>query len=163
MPIDLPLLRRLLPLAALLCAVTAMPAAMAASSASSSASDSASTSVGSLSTSLETSSGSSTTNKDVAQGDYRVTDVAAVPERPGTVRLKLQAVARPGPAGELLLYLPEATAEQGGLAPGHVITARHRPYGVEFADARSKQAFFLALDDAWYRELQTRAVNPTTL
>jgi len=146
----------------LLCAA-AVPA-LAASTASSSVSDSITTSVGSLSTSLENSSHSSTKDhKDVAQGDYRITDMAALPERQGTVRVTLQALARPGPEGELLLYLPAEAAQQGRLAPGGVVTARHRAYGVEFAEGEPRQAFYLALDDAWYRELRTRAVVQPTL
>jgi hypothetical protein len=39
------------------------------------------------------------------------------------------------------------------------VVVRQRPYGVEFADGRTLQAFYLALSDEWYRELQTRAVE----
>lgn len=141
-----------------LLACTAVAPAFAASSTSSAASEGSSASVGSLSTSVETSSHSSTKTTDVAQGDYRITDMAALPERPGTVRLKLQALANPGPTGEVLLYVPQGTVDQGDLAPGQVIAARQRPYGVEFANGPKRTAFFLALSDDWYRELQTRAV-----
>ncbi|HEY1392530.1 MAG TPA: hypothetical protein VFV25_04110, partial [Methylibium sp.] len=60
---------------------------------------------------------------------------------------------------EFYLYLPQAAYEQAKLAPGRTVTARQRPYGVEFAGGEPRQAFFLALDDDWYRELQAKAVT----
>lgn len=147
------LIKPLLALTAL-CPVTA---ALAESSIASSASNSVSTSVGSASTSIEKSSESSTGgNKRVAVGDYRLIELAELPERPGQLRLRLQALAQG--AGEFYLLLPRQTAEQGALARGQVVTARERPYGIEFARADLGQAFFLVLDDAWHRELQSRPV-----
>jgi hypothetical protein len=142
---------------ALLFWATAMPA-LAGSSAASSASDSITTSVGSLSGSVQKSSDSSSKTTGVAEGDYKIIDVAAVPGRPGTVRMKLQALADRGADGEFFLYLPQEAVDQGHLAQGHIVTARQRPYGVEFADGKTRQAFFLVLNDDWYRELQTNAV-----
>ena len=142
-------------LAVLLCAA-ALPS-MAASSAASSASDSIGTSVGSISGSIQKSSDSSSTTK-VADGDYKIIDMATVDERPGMVRVKLQAVLDRGADGEFFLYLPHDVASQSGLAQGGIVTARQRPYGVEFAQGQAKQAFFLVLSDDWYRELQTTAV-----
>lgn len=144
-------------LAAALCSAVANPA-LAASSTASSASDSASTSVGSLSDSVKKSSDSSSKNNDVAEGDYKIIDVAAVRERPGTVRLKLQALADPGADSEFELYLPQQALEQSRLVAGQVVTARHRAYGLEFVSSETRQAFFLVLQDDWYRELQTHAV-----
>ncbi len=132
--------------------------AAAASSAASSASDSVATSVGSVSGSLKTSSNSSTRGNNVAEGDYRIIDVALADEKPGTVRVQLQAVAEPGADGEVFLYLPQAVAEQTPLAKGGIVSARQRAYGIEFADGATRQAFFLVLRDDWYRELQTKAV-----
>jgi len=114
--------------------------------------------VGSISGSVEKSSGSSSKATDVAEGDYRVIDLAAVPERPGIVRMKLQALAGQGAEGEFFLSLPQEAVDRSGLAQGHIVTARQRPYGVEFASGQTRQAFFLVLSDDWYRELQTRAV-----
>lgn len=128
--------------------------AQAGSSAASSASDSASTSVGSSSTSLETSSDSSKTDKKVAAGDYTVIEMAELAGQPGMVRVHLQAQG-----GEaFFLRLPRQAAEVGHLSPGKTITAQHRPYGIEFAAAETKTAFFLVLDDAWQRELTSRPV-----
>jgi hypothetical protein len=142
---------------ALLLAAAAMPA-LAESSAASSASDSVSTSVGSLSGSIQKSSDSSSKTTTVAEGDYKVIDVAALPERPGMVRLKLQALAERGAENEFFLTLPQEAFDRGQLAQGRIVTARQRPYGVEFASRETKQAFFLVLADDWYRDLQTNAV-----
>lgn len=143
---------------ALLFGATAMPC-LAASSTSSAVSDSFTTSVGSVSDSFGKSSDSSSSKeKKVADGDYRIIDVAAVPERSGTVRMKLQALADRGADGEFFLDLPQVVVEQSRLAQGGVVTARQRPYGVEFAHGPARQAFFLVLSDEWYRELQTTAV-----
>jgi hypothetical protein len=139
------------------CALTTLPT-MAASSASSAASDSVTTSVGSLSGSIENSSTSSSKDNKVADGDYRIIDMAAAADRPGMVRMKLQALAGRGADGEFFLYLPQKVADQTHLAQGGIVTARQKPYGVEFADGQTRQAFFLVLADEWYKELQTTAV-----
>jgi hypothetical protein len=73
--------------------------------------------------------------------------------------LQLQHVAIAGEEGALTLTLPRAAFEQGGLSAGQIVAARHRPYGVEFARADTREAFFLVLDDAWYRELGTHPVT----
>lgn len=147
-------------LAAALVAVLAVASApaWAASSTSSAVSDSASTSVGSLSNSFERSSDSSSKGKDVAAGDYKVIDVAAAPGREGDLRVRLQAVDGSGAEGEFFLYLPPAAVAQGAIAPGHVVSARTRPYGVEFAAGERREAFFLLMADDWFRELRTRVV-----
>lgn len=144
--------------AALLIAA-AMPA-LAAGSAASSASESVGQSVGSSSTSIQKSSDASSKNNNnrVAQGDYRILDIAELAERPGMLRLRLQAVAASGEREEFFLLLPRQAAEQGQLAQGKTVTASPRPYGTQFAAADTKQAFFLVLDDEWRRELDTHAV-----
>ena len=131
---------------------------LAASSAASSASDSSATSVGSISGSFEKSSASSSKTTGVAQGDYKIIELAAAPQRPGDLRIKLQAVAEPGADGEIFLTLPQQALEQGALALGDTVTARPRPYGTEFASGVTGQAFFLVLTDDWYRELQSHVV-----
>lgn len=130
----------------------------AAGSSASSTSSATSASVGSSSTSIQKSSASSTPDAPVAAGDYRIVEVVALAERPGTVRVMLQALADPGADGAFALVLPEAALAGGGLVQGHVVTARQRPYGLEFANAATQQAFYLVLSDDWYRELQTNAV-----
>lgn len=133
-----------------------------AESLASSASSAGSASLGSASDSLSGSSNSSARDKPVAQGDYRVIEVAAVAERPGMLRLQMQATAKPGVDGKLWLVLPQQTLAQRPLRAGDVVHARQRPYGVEFARtdaANAREAFFLVLADDWHRELDPRAVN----
>lgn len=131
--------------------------ALAASSASSASSDGSSASVGSLSTSIEKSSKSSSKDDKVADGDYRIIEMAAVDRLPGKVRLTLQAVNKAD--GEFYLYVPQETVQQAGLAPGGVVSARQQAYGVQFAAGAPREAFFLVLRDDWYQDLQTKVVT----
>lgn len=134
-----------------------MAPALAGSSASSASVDASSTSLGVASRSFDRSSDASSPRRAVTQGDYRIVQVAQAEQRPGTLRLQLQAVAEAGAAGELVLYLPEPTWQSHGLAAGQVVQATPRPYGVEFAKADTP--FFLVLDDAWHQGLQARRVT----
>lgn len=133
--------------------------AMAGSTISTSISDSVATAVGSLSTSIKKSSQSASGEDTVAQGDYKVIDVATVAEHPGMVRLRLQAVADASPDGEYDLTVPQQAVDAHGVAAGHVLSAQHRPYGVAFAAAHTGRAFFLVLQDAWYHELRLRPIT----
>ena len=142
---------------ALLLSAFALPA-MSASSTASSASDSASSAVSSGSDSLKKSSDSSSKTTTAAAGDYEVMAVTAVAERPGTVRMRLQAVADRSVEGEYFLYVPQQTVDQGQLAAGQLVTARPRPYGLEFAKGDSGRAFFLVLNDEWTLDLPSHAV-----
>lgn len=135
----------------------AMPV-MASSTTASSASEGASASVGSVSTSFEKSSDGSSKKTDVAAGNYKVIEVTAMADRPGTLRMKLQPVADAGEDKAFFLYVPAKTLEQSPLAAGQVVAARQRPYGIEFAKGDTGKAFFLVLHDDWYRELQSNAV-----
>lgn len=141
---------------ALLIAIGCAPA-WAGSSASSASVDASSTSLGLASKSFDRSSDSSSGERKTAQGDYRIVEVAQAAQRPGTLRLQLQALAEPGAAGALVLYLPAPAAQDHQLAAGQVVKATPRPYGVEFAKAETP--FFLVLDDDWYQGLQTRRVT----
>jgi hypothetical protein len=137
--------------------------AHASSTAASSASDAASSTASSASDSLGKSSTSSSPGNDVADGDYRVIDMAEATDRPGRMRLTLQGVAtagKPGAGTTFELYLPVATLQQAALATGQQIRTRQRPYGIEFARADAREPFFLVLHDTWHREL---ASHPVTL
>ena len=148
---------------------TALTLALAAlsgtASASSSASSAASDSVGSSSTSVEKSSDSSSGNKNVAQGQYEVVNIAAVDARDDMMRVELRGTSA-GATQNVVLLLPVAVAERGALVKGAVIEAQARPYGLAFATvaalapvaADQKAPFFLLLDDAWHRELDSRPV-----
>lgn len=142
-------------LACCLAALVATP--LRAEGLASSAASTASSAVSSASNSLGQSSGSLSPAK-VAEGDYRIIDRARVAQRPGTLRLRLQPVA--GPAEQAFdLWLPEAVAEQASLRTGGTVHARHRDFGLEFAQGEPRRAFFLALNDDWYRDLQTTPVG----
>jgi hypothetical protein len=133
--------------------------AFSASTATSSASDSSTTSVGSVSNSIQKSSAaSSKPPTPLLAGDYRVVEVTAIAERPGTLRLLLQSLADPSADGEYQLFVPQEALERGQVSAGQIVTARERSYGIEFSAAATKQAFFLVLADEWYRELQSNAV-----
>jgi hypothetical protein len=136
----------------------AMPA-QATTSSTSSASSTASASVGSSSTSIETSSDSSTSDKKVGAGDYKIIDITADAKRSGTLRLRLVAMDAKAATQAFDLLLPQTVADQAGLAPGAVIAARERPYGLAFSVSGQTQAFFLVLHDDWYRDLHNHAVT----
>jgi hypothetical protein len=124
----------------------------------SSASSAASQSVGSSSTSIEKSSKSSSGQERTAAGDYRVIDITVAEQRPGLVRVQLQAVADASAEGGLFVWMPQTVAEAAQVTVGVVVAAQARDYGVAFADATSGRAFFLVLDDAVYRELGSQVV-----
>lgn len=137
----------------LLLALLAAPVAVRAASFASSASSAGSASVGSVSDSLQGSSNSSSSDDDVAQGDYRVTEVAQAPLRTDFVRVRLHSdELRRG----FDLDLPQAVWAAQGLGPGDLVHAEPRAYGYEFAHAGSREAFYLVLNDEWYGELAAR-------
>ena len=140
---------------ALLSAACALPAH--AESVTSSASSAGSESSGSISNSIGASSNSSNHDKRVAAGEYRVIDIAAAPARAGTTRMLLRAVAA-GPAQEFTLDVPDRAFAARQVAKGELVRVDERVYGYEFAYADTKQPFFLALQDDWYRELQSQKV-----
>jgi len=149
--------------AALLLGLAAVPALVpavvqAASTTASSASDSASSAASSTSTSVRRSSDGSSKATGIAQGEYRVIAVAALPGDAGAQRVTLQAEADDSLHGQWQLTLPAPVAQQAALAVGQRVFAQPRVYGVEFAHAETRRAFFLVLEDDWYRELPSRPV-----
>lgn len=129
----------------------------AASTAASSASSAGSASSGSVSDSIGSSSNSSSDDRRVAAGEYRVIDVAAAPGKPNTTRMTLHA-ATAGATREFTLDVPNRALAQRAVAKGELVQVNAREYGYEFAHADNKQAFFLALEDNWYRELGSHKV-----
>ena len=142
---------------ALLC-LAAITTAARADSFASSASSAGSASSGSVSDSLHGSSNSSSRDKDVAEGDYRVIEITELAERPGVLRLTLKATRPHDDAQAFFLDVPRQTLAQHGVGAGDVVSAHHRPYGLEFARAQTRVAFFLVLRDDWQRELPPHAV-----
>jgi hypothetical protein len=67
-------------------------------------------------------------------------------------------VATPGASQEFTLDVPNKALAQRGVGKGELVQVNTREYGYEFAHADSKQAFFLALEDNWYRELGSHKV-----
>ena len=144
-----------------------------ASSTASSASSAGSASVGSVSDSLRSSSQSSAGPRQMAEGTYRVIDMAEVDGQPGQWRLTLQAqtlTAHGAPAAGFAaaeassaprweLRLPQALVEREGLAAGHLLRASPQPYGVAFARAEQARPFYLVLLEEWQRELPARPVQ----
>jgi hypothetical protein len=136
--------------------LTAVAIGAQASGMASSASDGVGLSLGSLSRSFDRSSDGSS-RRTVAQGDYRVIEVAQTAD--GEREVRLQAVAGTGAAGDFTLRVTQAVAERGALAPGQVVRAEPRAYGVQFARADDGGAFLLLLDDDWFRELRSVALD----
>jgi hypothetical protein len=127
-----------------------------ADSFASSASSAGSASSGSVSTSLNASSNSSSGNeKKVANGDFRILDIAATPGRPEQVRLTMQF---DGADQKITLDLPAAVFSQQDLGKGDLVHVQQRVYGYEFAHADTRKPFFLVLEDDWHKELAPRAV-----
>ena len=136
----------------------ALPIPGHADSVASSASSAGSASSGSVSDSIGASSNSSNKDKRVAAGDYEVIDVAQAPAKLDTTRLTLRPVAGT-PAQEFTLDVPNRALAARQVDAGAVVHVNERVYGYEFAYADTKQSFFLALQDDWYRELGSRQVT----
>ena len=153
-----PLKKSLATLALLACAVPLT--CLAASSVGSSVSDSLADSSGSVSDSLKGSSHSSSPDNKQVKGDYKVIDMAAVDGQPGFVELHLMRVVAGADTGaEIYLKLPREAAAKGHVATGATVTALQRPYGIEFATAQPRAAFFLALADDVARDMKMAPVT----
>lgn len=123
-----------------------------------SASSAGSVSSRQLSDSIGQSSDSSSRDRKVAEGEYRVVTAEAAPGRAGTTRLQLEPVRAEG-GQPFVLYVPDAAVATKPLQAGDRVLARQRAYGFEFARAENQQAFLLALRDDWHRELDSHPVT----
>ncbi len=83
--------------------------------------------------------------------------MVAVADKPELIRLRLQgnAVAQ---TSEFFLLVPRVVANHAQLAAGQIVQAEQRAYGMAFSAAGSSP-FFLVLDDAVHRELESRPVT----
>jgi hypothetical protein len=142
---------------ALAAAASTLPAH--ADSFASSASSAGSASSGSISDSIGGSSNSSSgDNRRAETGPYRVIDVAQAPAKAGITRITLRAVA--GDAGtQFWVDVPDRALADRRVAKNEVVQVNARVYGYEFAYGDTKQPFFLALEDDWYRDLASRKVT----
>jgi hypothetical protein len=142
-------------------ALTAIAVTLAApahaDSVASSASSAGSASSGSVSDSIGGSSNSSNRDRRVTAGDYKVIDIAQAPAKLDTTRLTLRPVAGSA-AQEFTLDVPNRALAARSIEGGAIVHVNERVYGYEFAYADTKQPFFLALQDDWYRELGSRKV-----
>jgi len=128
-----------------------------ADSVASSASSAGSASSASISDSIGGSSNSSSGDRRVAAGEYRVIDIAQAPAKAGTTRMTLRAVAEAG--REFYLDVPDRALAERRVNKGELVRVNERVYGYEFAYADSQRPFFLALQDDWYRELGSHQVT----
>lgn len=125
---------------------------------SSVASSASSASSGSVSASLSASSRSSFDGDGkVAEGNYRITEVAQAPGRGGFTRVAMQGDA--DAQQRIVLELPQATFEKQRLGPGDVVHAQPRGYGIAFERSDTRVAFYLVLADDWYGGLAARPVS----
>ena len=137
-----------------------------AESLGSAASSAASSASGSVSDSVQGSSKSSSGETKVADGAYRVLEVAQA-DKPGHLALRLQLAdarkeAESDAAGAFTLRLPQTALGPQGIAVGDIVRVRNRAYGLEFARATQgaePAPFFLALTDATLRELRSHALS----
>lgn len=127
-----------------------------ADSFASSASSATSAASGSVSDSLTASSDSSSSDKQVADGDYRIIDVAHTPGRQQHVRVTMQSEGEA--MQRVVLDLPAQVLAQQGLGQGDWVRTQKRVYGFEFARRDTQQAFYLVLADDWHDELASRPV-----
>jgi len=132
-------------------AVAVLPAVASASVTSSFAiSDSASAS-------LEgTSTGSSKVVKTVAEGNYRVTDIAESNDHPDKMKVALQADKADGEA--FYLYITRNQFDKANLNKGQVVTAVKRPYGVSFKHVDAVEPFVVVLDETWIKDLRSNDI-----
>ncbi|MFC0169024.1 hypothetical protein ACFFKC_13145 [Pseudoduganella danionis] len=142
-------------LAVIACAF--VTASAQADSSVSSASSAGSASSGSVSDSLSSSSNSSGGNqRKVADGNYHIIDIAAMPGHADRTRLTLQGEQ---PDQQVVLDLPHSTFAAQHLGRGDRMYAQNRVYGIEFGRSDQRQPFYLVLADAWYGELASRPVS----
>ena len=156
-------------------------------SATSSASSAGSASVGSLSDSVQGSSTSSTGDKKMAAGEYRVaevTTIAAADGMPARLELRMNRVVSEGAdankaatnaatnmattAQTWVLRVPAQALAAQPVQPGDHLWVHERAYGLAFARVthnapaapqRVSAPFFLALNDAWLQDIQARPVS----
>jgi hypothetical protein len=156
-------------LAALLIGISLSPS-WAESTSSFSASDSASASLGSLSDSVQGASNSSSKTTRLVQGDYRIDDIQVVAQdldHHTAPRVRLLLTGLNAQDFQLWLTLPQETASQANLTPGHILHAQNRAYGLALSlghtatveQTSEHPAFYLLLDEPTLQDLRTRVVT----
>ena len=91
--------------------------------------------------SLNGSSNSSHGDKrKVADGEYRIIQIAATPDRADRTRITMQAN---DPQQRIVLDLPQITFDKQQLVVGDAMYAQNRAYGIEFGRSDKHQPFYL--------------------
>ena len=155
----MPTSRRSMPAALMLLAIINMPAGAGSLAASSAAGGSSASMGSSASSDSSEASSDSSGKRTAAAGPYRITDVAVLVDRPGELRLQLQALDDSAAVPALALVLPADLVARRGLAAGQVVTATPQPYGTAFTQGAAAEAFHLVLDNSWQRELDARPLQ----
>ena len=141
---------------AVFAATLGLAAQATAESFASSASSAGSASSASVSDSFQGSSNSSSGNNRRADGNYRIIDIDNTPGRAGSTRIAMQGE---DPQQKIVLDLPQAVFAKQNLGRGDLVHAQNRSYGIEFARADTRIAFFLVVEDAIFNELAARKVT----
>lgn len=127
----------------------------------------ASTSIMSLSDSLAGSiEGSSSSVKHssysvdlVAEGDYKVVDVAQAQDASGRMRLTLQPVASVDDQDDIYLYVQGDQYARVHPRLGDIVSAKMRPYGAAFFMQGKGDPFVLVFRDGWSDQIQAQPVT----
>jgi hypothetical protein len=109
-----------------------------------------------VSASFKGSSTSSSGDNKVADADYRVINLAAVPDDAGMTRVTMQT---DDTSHRIVLDLPKAAWNKAELDKGDLVRASNRVYGYEFARSDTRKPFFLVLADNWFNDLVARPVH----
>ncbi|WP_018607399.1 hypothetical protein [Uliginosibacterium gangwonense] len=123
-----------------------------------SVSDSISATVEGISTASSTVGKSSAKLLNLAEGDYKVVDVAQAQEA-GKLRLTLHPVDETAAGEGFYLYVVAADVEQAQIRQGDIVSAKLRPYGVAVFGQGKSSPFALVLDEAWRKQILPQAIT----
>ena len=124
-----------------------------------SVSDSISASVEGISTSVGQISKSSSKAANLAEGEYRIIDVAEAADRPDRARLTLRAVGKDDAEEDFYLFMPKQEFARAQLQAGQTLAARNRPYGAAIFKQDLGEPIAVLLKDDWRSNLQPTPVT----
>ncbi|MDR3409709.1 MAG: hypothetical protein P4L87_01995 [Formivibrio sp.] len=108
-------------------------------------------SIKTISEGISDSSKSSSAAVTVAEGDYKVIEVADADGHPNQKRIALQSLNQGQQS--IYLFMSKEDFKRVDLALGKVVTANPRLYGVAFTKFGGTETFAVVLDDSWLKEL----------
>jgi len=123
-----------------------------------SVSDSISATVGGISTASSTVGKSSAKLLNLAEGDYKVVEVAQAQEA-GKLRLTLHPLDETQAAEGFYLYVAAADVEEAQVRQGDIVSAKQRPYGVAMFGQGKADPFALVLNDGWRKQILPEAIS----